>query len=230
MTASHIDKTYESELANLREMLLHMSARVEEAMDRSVRAVMDRDSDRAQQVQKDDTHINVLEIEVDEACRRMLALRQPAASDLRFITTTLKIVVDLERMGDLAVNIAMRALDLNQAPALRPFPDLSLLANMGKAQARRALNAFVERDAQEAQEVMTGDDLMDALYFKVFNELLGFMMEDQRHIRRATALMFVAKHIERYGDHATNIAEMVIYLVRGKDVRHPRSRHLTAGA
>jgi len=165
-------------------------------------------------------------VDIDDACRRILALRQPAASDLRFITTALKIVTDLERMGDLAVNIAERAIDLNQSPPLRPFHDISSLAELSEAQLRRALDAFVERDAQKAEEVMRGDDLLDALYLKLFNELLAVMMEDSRAIRRATSLMFAAKHLERIGDHATNVAEMVVYMVRGTDVRHPRSRQL----
>jgi phosphate transport system protein len=131
-------------------------------------------------------------------------------------------------MGDLAVNIAERALDLAQAPQLRPMHDLLSLADMSEAQLRRALDAFVERDVAKAEEVMRGDDLLDALYLKIFNELLATMMEDPRAIRRATALMFAAKHLERFGDHAINLAEMVIYMVRGTDVRHPRSRMIAA--
>jgi phosphate transport system protein len=163
-------------------------------------------------------------VDIDNACRRILALRQPAASDLRFITTALKIVTDLERMGDLAVNIAERAIDLAQAPPLRPLHDLASLADLSEAQLRKALDAFVERDVAKAEEVMRGDSILDALYLKLFNELLALMMEDPRAIRRATAIMFAAKHLERFGDHATNVAEMVIYMVRGTDIRHPRSR------
>jgi phosphate transport system protein len=171
-----------------------------------------------------DREVNRMEVDIDGACRRILALRQPAASDLRFITTALKIVTDLERMGDLAVNIAERALDLNQAPSLVPLHDLSKLADLSEAQLKRALDAFVTRDVDKAQEVMRGDDLLDALYLKIFNDLLALMMEDGRNIRRATSLMFAAKHLERFGDHATNLAEMVVYMVQGTDVRHPRSR------
>jgi phosphate transport system protein len=174
--------------------------------------------------------VNLLELEVDESCRRLLALRQPAASDLRFITTALKIVVDLERIGDLAVNIAERAIDLNQSPPLRPVHDLTRLAQLCQSQVRKALDAFVDADPEKAQAVIKDDDLLDALYHNLFNELLALMMEDPRNIRRANSLLFVAKHLERLGDHATNVAEMVVYMVRGTDVRHPHSRENTGQA
>jgi phosphate transport system protein len=224
MTPTHTDKLYEQELNELRDKLLAMGGKVESAISRSVRAVIERSTELAEKVRAGDVEVNRLEVDIDGACRRLLALRQPAASDLRFITTALKIVTDLERMGDLAVNIAERALDLSQAAPLRPFHDLSALAGLSEAQLRKALDAFVQRDPAKAEEVMAGDDMLDALYLKIFNELLVLMMEDSRVIRRATALMFVAKHLERFGDHAINLAEMVIYMVRGTDVRHPRSR------
>jgi phosphate transport system protein len=221
---SHTDKTYEAELRDLRDKLLAMGGKVEGAIATSVRAVVERDSEMANQVKRTDREVNRLEVEIDDTCRRILALRQPAASDLRFIATALKIVTDIERMGDLAVNIAERALDLNQAPPLRPFLDLSKLADLAQTQLKGALDAFVEGNPAKAEEVCRGDDLLDALYLKIFNELLAFMMEDSKNIRRAMSYMFVAKHLERLGDHAINVAEMVIYMVRGTDVRHPRSR------
>ncbi len=224
---THTDKTYELELKELRDKLLAMGGKVEAAIASSVRAITERDADLAERVKANDAEVNRLEVEIDGSCRRLLALRQPAASDLRFITTALKIVTDLERMGDLAVNIAERALDLAQAPPLRPLHDLSALADLSEAQLKRALDAFVEKDPAKAEEVMRGDEVLDALYLKIFNELLALMMEDSRAIRRATALMFAAKQLERFGDHAINLAEMVVYMVRGTDVRHPRSRQLT---
>jgi phosphate transport system protein len=127
-------------------------------------------------------------------------------------------------MGDLAVNIAERAIDLANAPQLHPLHDLASLADLSEAQLRKALDAFVEKDVAKAEEVLRGDALLDALYLKIFNDLLQLMMEDSRAIRRATAVMFAAKHLERFGDHAMNLAEMVIYMVRGTDIRHPRSR------
>ena len=224
MAPAHTDKQYEQELKDLRDLLLGMGGKVEAAIAASVRSITERDAELAQRVRASDVGVNRLEVEVDGACRRILALRQPAASDLRFITTALKIVTDLERMGDLAVNIADRAVDLAQAPPLRPMHDLASLADLSESQLRKALDAFVEKDVLKAEEVLKGDDLLDALYLKIFNDLLAIMMEDSRTIRRATSLMFAAKHLERFGDHAMNLAEMVIYMVRGTDVRHPRSR------
>jgi phosphate transport system protein len=201
-----------------------MGGLVETAIAASVTAVVERDARLAEQVKLRDRIINRMEVAIDQSCRRILALRQPAASDLRFITTALKIVTDLERMGDLAVNIAERGVDLAQAPALRPVHDLVRLAELSEAQLKKALDAFVTGDAGSAEEVMHDDDHLDALYLKIFNDFLTLMMEDPRSIRRATSLMFVAKHLERFGDHATNLAEMVIFMVRGTDVRHPKSR------
>jgi phosphate transport system protein len=227
MGPTHTDKTYELELKAVRDKLLGMGGKVEAAIAASVRAITERDAELARKVEASDVEVNRLEVEIDSACRRLLALRQPAASDLRFITTALKIVTDLERMGDLAVNIAERAIDLAQAPPLMPLHDLSSMADLVEAQLKKALDAFVERDPVKAEEVMKGDDLVDALYLKVFNELLQRMLEESRAIRRATALMFTAKSLERFGDHAVNLGEMVIYMVRGTDVRHPRSREAT---
>jgi phosphate transport system protein len=231
MPATHTDKTFEQDLRNLREKLLTMSAKVEAQIDASMKALIDRDSELAQKVvEKMDAEVNRLEVDVDNLCRKILALRQPAASDLRFITTGLKIVTDLERIGDLAVNIAERALDLNQAPPLTKYQDLPKLSELAQAQVKLALDAFVAADPVKAEEVLKGDDNLDNLFLKIFNELLTYMMEDSKFIRRATSLMFVAKHLERIGDHATNIGEMVIYMARGTDVRHPRSRELQSSS
>jgi phosphate transport system protein len=224
MGMTHTDKTYELELKDLRDKLLAMGGKVEAAIAASVRAITERDAELAQKVRAGDVEVNRLEVDIDNACRRLLALRQPAASDLRFITTALKIVTDLERMGDLAVNIAHRAVDLAQAPPLMPLHDLSSMADVVEGQLKKALDAFVERDPVKAEEVMKGDDLVDALYLKMFNQLLQIMLEESRAIRRATALMFTAKSLERFGDHTVNLGEMVVYMVRGTDVRHPRSR------
>jgi phosphate transport system protein len=226
MATTHTDKSYEAELQSLRDKLLEMGGQVEQAITKSVRAIVERDSPLAESVKIRDREINRMEVEIDGACRRILALRQPAASDLRFITTALKIVTDLERMGDLAVNIAERAIDLNQAAPVGPQHDLVKLADLSEAQLKKALDAFVSRDVPKAEQVMRDDVLLDAIYLKLFNDLLGQMMEDSRLIRRATSLMFAAKHLERFGDHATNLAEMVVYMVQGTDVRHPQSRKL----
>jgi phosphate transport system protein len=228
MSKNHTARVYDQELKDLRERLLAMGGRVESQLAGAVRAVTERDADLALRVKRADADVNRIEVEIDDACRHILALRQPAASDLRFIATALKIVVDLERMGDLAVNVAERAADLAQAPPLPPLRDLETLASLAQAQLRKALDAFVRADVDGAREVMDGDELLDALYLKIFNELLQLMMEDSRAIRRATALMFAAKHLERFGDHCINLAEMVVYMVRGTDVRHPRSRGVSS--
>ncbi len=227
---THTDKVFDVELTALRDKLLEMGGKVEAAIAGSVRSLIERDSELAAKVKAQDREINRLEVDIDDMCRRLLALRQPAASDLRFITTALKIVVDLERMGDLAVNIAERAIQLNQSPPVKPFHDLVTLADLSEAQLKKALDAFVEKDVQLAEEVIQGDDLLDALYQKLFNELLTYMMEDSRYIRRATNVMFAAKQLERFGDHAINLAEMVVYMVRGTDVRHPHSRDIQGPA
>jgi phosphate transport system protein len=224
MPTTHTDKAFEQDLRSLRDKLLLMGGKVEGAIAESVRALTERDSPLAEKVVESDAEVNRLEIEVDELCRRILALRQPAASDLRLITTALKIVTDLERIGDLAVNIAERALDLNQVPPLKPYVDLPRLAELAQVQVKKALDAFVSSDPVKAQEVLLGDEHVDDLFVKIFNDLLGFMMEDAKNIRRGTSLMSIAKHLERVGDHAMNVAEMVIYMVKGTDVRHPRSR------
>ncbi|MCP3169092.1 phosphate signaling complex protein PhoU [Myxococcus qinghaiensis] len=226
MALTHTDKAFEQDLRDLREKLLAMGAKVEGLIAQSMRALTDRDSALAEKVVAADKDVNRLEVEIDELCRRILALRQPAASDLRLITTALKIVTDLERIGDLTVNIAERSIDLNQAPPLAPYVDTPRLAELAQRQVKRSLDAFVSGDVTKAEEVLQGDDLLDALFLKIFNELLAYMMEDSKNIRRATALMFIAKHLERIGDHAMNVAEMVVYMVRGKDIRHPRSRNL----
>ncbi|NVJ06761.1 phosphate signaling complex protein PhoU [Myxococcus sp. AM001] len=226
MPSTHTDKAFEADLRDLREKLLAMGAKVETLIVQSMKALTDRDSALAEKVVAADKDVNRLEVDIDELCRKILALRQPAASDLRLITTALKIVTDLERIGDLAVNIAERSMDLNQVPPLAPYVDTPRLADLAQRQVRMSLDAFVSGDVAKAEEVLQGDDLLDALFLKIFNELLAYMMEDSRNIRRATALMFIAKHLERIGDHALNVAEMVVYMVRGKDIRHPRSRNL----
>jgi len=151
------------------------------------------------------------------------------ASDLRFITIALKIVTDLERIGDLGVNICERVVELNQEPPLKPYTSLQMMAEAAQGMLREALDAFVAGDVERAQQVLTRDKIVDDYYGQIFRELLTYMMEDPRNIYRATRLQSVAKYLERIGDHATNLAEMVVYLVKGTDIRHPRSRDLAAG-
>jgi len=226
--AAHTNKNFEADLKEIRQRLLVMGATIEEQVSRAMRALASRNSALAEEVKAGDREVNRMEVEIDELCRRTLALRQPAASDLRLITTALKIVTDLERIGDEAVNIAERALDLNQVAPLAGTVDHPRLSDLAQEQVRAALDAFVTADAAAAEAVLRADDQLDDLFVRIFNQLLGFMMEDSRTIRRATALVSVSKYLERMGDHAVNVAEMVIYMVRGTDVRHPRSRALAA--
>src|ERR1700730_14551068 len=174
---AHTDKTYDAQLDDLRNELLMLGGKVETEIATSMRSLTERDSKLAENAIGQDRDVTRMEIEIDEACRRLLVLRQPAASDLRLITTALKIVVDLERIGDLAVNIAERAIDLNQSPPLRPVHDLGKLAELCQKQLRAALDSFVDGDVAKAEAVIKDDDLLDALYHNLFNELLGLMME-----------------------------------------------------
>ncbi len=225
---AHTDKAFESDLSEVRRLLLEMGSRIEEQVSKAMRSLTERDTKLGEAVKEGDLEVNRMEVEIDERCRRILALRQPAASDLRLITTALKIVTDLERIGDEAVNIAERAIELNQAEPLNFEVDLPRLSDLAQEQVRAALDAFVTADAQAAEAVVRVDDQLDDLFVRIFNQLLGYMMEDSRVIRRATALVSISKYLERMGDHAINVAEMVIYMVRGTDVRHPRSRALGA--
>ena len=167
-----------------------------------------------------DRQVNAYDVEVDEQCVQLLALNQPAASDLRFITTAMKIVTDLERIGDQAVNIAQRALELHQEPQLKPYVDLPRMAEMAQRMVKESLDAFVTRDTELARRVRGEDAAVDALKEQIFRELLTFMMADPRTIPRALRLILISRFMERVADHATNIAEMVVYMVEGKMVRH----------
>jgi phosphate transport system protein len=167
-----------------------------------------------------DRQVNAYDIEVDETCVNLLALHQPAAGDLRFITTAMKIVTDLERIGDQAVNIAQRALELSQEPQLKPYIDLPRMAEKAQRMVKESLDAFVARDTELARRVCAADGEVDALKEQIFRELLTFMMEDARTIPRAIRLILISRFMERVADHATNIAEMVVYMVEGKMVRH----------
>lgn len=225
----HIDRDYESELSQLRESLLVMGAQVEKMLRGSLRALVERDSVIAEATMALDREINRLEIEIDSLCLRILARRQPVASDLRFITMVLKVVTDLERMGDMTVNICERVIELNEEDPLKPYVDLVAMAQAAEGMLRDALDAFVDGDTDRAHSVIDNDAVVDAYYKSIFRDLLTYMMENPRNIYRATRVQSIAKYIERIADHATNVAEMVVFMVRGKDIRHaqktgPRSK------
>ncbi len=215
-----MQRHFHEELATLKQTLLTMGGLVEDQIHRVMRALIERDDALAQEVIDRDRRVNALDVEVDEKCVELLALHQPAAGDLRFITTAMKIVTDLERIGDQAVNIAQRAIELNREPQLKPYIDLPRMAEKAARMVKESLDAFVNRDTALARQVCAEDAAVDALKEQVFRELLTFMMEDARTIPRAIRLILISRFLERVADHATNIAEMVVYLVEGKMVRH----------
>jgi phosphate transport system protein len=215
-----MQRHFHEELESLKQTLLAMGGLVEEQIRQVMRALVERDDALAQSVVERDQQVNAYDIEVDETCVNLLALHQPAAGDLRFITTAMKIVTDLERMGDQAVNIAQRVLELNQEPQLKPYIDLPRMAEKAQRMVKESLDAFVARDTELARRVCAEDSEVDAIKEQIFRELLTFMMEDPRTIPRAIRLILISRFLERLADHATNIAEMVIYLVDAKMVRH----------
>ena len=215
-----MERLFDEELKNLREKLLRMAALVEESIEASIEGLKDRKEELARDVLKKEEAINLLDVEIDETCLRLLALRQPMAGDLRFITSAMKIGVELERMGDLAVNIAERTLELLRAPLLKPLIDIPRMAKLAQAMEREAIDAFINRDDLRARDVCRRDDEVDQLNDQIFRELLTYMIEDPTTVTRAVGLILVGRYLERIADHATNIAEDVIYLVRGKTIKH----------
>jgi phosphate transport system protein len=211
---------FDDELEHLKEKLLKMGSLVETMVERAVASLVDRDSRLAEATIASDDKVDGLEVEINEECIRLLALHQPTAVDLRFLTTAMKIITDLERMADQAVNVCQRAVELNEEPQLKPYIDIPIMAQLSQKMLRDSLDAFVRRDVQLARDVIPADNKVDALKNQVFRELLTFMMEDPRTITRATRLILVSRYLERIADHATNIAEMVVFLVEGRDIRH----------
>ncbi len=211
---------FHEELDALKQTLLAMGGLVEDQIRRVMRALMERDGALAQEVIDRDRQVNAYDVEVDETCVNLIALHQPAAGDLRVLTTAMKIVTDLERIGDQAVNIGQRVLELNQEPQLKPYIDLPRMAECAQRMVKESLDAFVARDTALARRVCGEDSEVDALKEQIFRELLTFMMEDPRTIPRAIRLILISRFLERVADHATNIAEMVVYMVEGKMVRH----------
>ncbi len=197
-----------------------MGTLVESAIHNSVRALTERSETLAQQVLGNEDRINHLEIEIDELSVRLLALQQPMAKDLRFLTAAIKINTDLERMGDLAVNIVERAIALMGRPAVKPLIDIPQMARTAESMVRKSLDAFVKREPELARSVLLSDDTVDRLRDSIHSELISFMQEDPESIPQALDLILVARHLERIADHATNIAEDTLFLVKGVDVRH----------
>ena len=220
MEREHFSKQYDAELKHIREKLLEMGGKVELMINDSLKALVERNSALADQVIAYDHEINRLEMLIDGKCLEVLALRQPAARDLRFITLALKIVTDLERIGDQCRNIGKRVKELNEEPPLKPYIDLPRMATWAGVMVKEALDAFVRGDDQLALKVCRDDDFVDQLNEQIQRELLTFMSEDASTISRSLKIIYVSKCLERIADHATNVAEMVIFMVKGKDIRH----------
>jgi phosphate transport system protein len=216
----HINPEFDEELRALKDQIEAMGGLVDSQVSDTVLALLDKDSERAVRVMEADRAVNQLEIAIDERCIRMLALRQPAASDLRFVAAALKMVTDLERIGDLAVNMAERVPALIEEPRLRALDELPSMAAAAQTMLRAVLKAFVSGDAVAAEAVISADASVDAWMVRVFAEVQADMTRDPSKVASGLATVFFAKHIERMADHATNVAEMVIYLIRGQDVRH----------
>lgn len=215
-----MQSTFQDKLDQISEKILRLGGLVEQAIGDSVRALVDRDSDLAHRVLERDSVIDALEIEIDELCMEVLALQQPIARDLRFITTAMKITPDLERIGDHAVNISERALELNEEPEVQVLADIPFMAQRAQEMVRGALDAFVREDAEAAMVVIHMDDELDRRMETVFRVLLSHMLEDPRTIRRCLRLTFVAKYFERIGDQATNVSEQVIYMTEARVIKH----------
>ena len=217
----HIDL----ELNALKQALIEMAGLAEQAIGWAVKALVIRDAELARGVIISDHAINTLEIQIDDRCLSIMARYQPEATDLRFLAMALKINNDLERMGDQAVNIAERTLALLEEPQLKPLIDLPRMAEIAQSMVKESLDAFVLRDVERARQVCRRDDQVDRLDDQLFRELLTYMLEDPKAITRSVHLILVSRHLERIADHATNIAEDVVYLIEGQTIKHHAADH-----
>jgi phosphate transport system protein len=204
----------------LKERVLKMGGFVEDSIRKSIAALVERDRNLAIEVIDGDAIVNNYDVEIEEECIRFLAIWKPTGSNLRFITTAIKIITDLERMGDLAVDICERAIELLDEPPLKPYIDIPRMAEAAQKMLKDSLDAFVARDTDLAMTVCAADDFVDNLNYQIFNELLVYMLKDPKNISRAVRITYITKYLERIADHATNIAEMVVYMVKGKVIRH----------
>ncbi len=215
-----MERHFDEELKDLKEKLLKMATLAEEAISLAVSSLKERKEELARRVFEGEEMINLLDIQIDEECMKLLALRQPMATDLRFISSAMKIGSELERIGDQAVNIAERTLELLKLPILKPLIDIPRMAALSQQMVKDSINAFVNKDENLARNVCERDDEVDNLNDQVFRELLTYMMQDPKNIERAVGLILVGRHLERVADHATNISEDVIYYLKGKTIKH----------
>ncbi len=218
----HINIQYDSELREVKESLIYMGALTEKAIEKGINALIEQNTELARKVMAEDDVIDKLDVEIEEKCIRLLALRQPAARDLRFITTAIKINGHLERIADMAVKIAEKAIILNNEPQLKPYIDIPRMAAVARSMIKESLDAFINEDVALADKVRNDDEIIDNLNEQVFRELLTFMMENPYTIHRAMIISQISKNLERISDHAKGIADMIIYMVTGKSVRHNR--------
>ncbi len=216
----HTDRQYEEDLQQLRARVLEMGGLVERQITDAMVSLIERNSPLAQEVIERDHTVNYLDVAIDETSTKLLALHQPAARDLRFIMTSVRISTDLERVGDIARNVCERALELNAEPPLKPYVDLPRMAEWARSMLRDSLDAFIREDTELALQVCQRDDFIDKLTSEIFREMLSYMTQDPQNVSRAVRILFLAKYLERIADHATNISEMVIYMVKGKSIRH----------
>jgi phosphate transport system protein len=216
----HINIQYDTELREVKEKIIYMGALTEKAIEKGINALVEQNSELARQVMAQDEVIDKLDEEIEEKCIRLLALRQPAAKDLRFITTAIKINGHLERIGDMAVNIAEKVIILIHEPQLKPYVDLPRMAEVARGMIKESLDAFVNEDVALANKVRKDDEIIDNLNEQVFRELITFMIENPQTIHRAMIISQISKSLERISDHAEGIAAMAIYMVTGRSVRH----------
>ncbi len=215
-----MERHFEEEFDRIKSKILMMGSLVEDQIRNALTALIERDEALARQVIENDHKVNTFDVAIDEMALDALVRYQPVARDLRFVTTAMKISTELERMSDLAENICERAIELNEEPQLKPYIDIPHMAERARIMVKESLDAFVKMDSALARKVIHDDDFVDNLTEQLFRELLSFMIENPKTISRAIRLSFIAKYIERLADHATNIAELVVYMVEGKIIRH----------
>jgi phosphate transport system protein len=224
MSTEHIVKSFDEELKQLSQMVAQMGGLAESQLQAAIEALVARDAEEAARVVKSDVRIDQLERQISNQTIRMLALRQPMAQDLRQVVAALKISSDIERIGDYAANVAKRAIALTQSPPMRPVGGIARMGRLVQQIIKDTLDAYSENNADKAVAAWKRDQEVDDMYNSLFRELLTYMMEDPRNIGPSTHLMFIAKNIERIGDHATNVAEIIHYLVRGEDISEARPK------
>ena len=215
-----MERHFEEEFDRIKSKILMMGSLVEDQIRNALTALVERDEALARQVIENDHKVNTFDVEIDEMALECLARYQPIAKDLRFVTTAMQIASELERMSDLAENICERAIELNEEPQLKPYIDIPHMAERARIMVKESLDAFVKMDSALARKVIQDDDFVDNLTEQLFRELLSFMIENPKTINRAIRLSFISKYIERIADHATNVAELVVYRVEGKIIRH----------